>query len=440
MGAGRGRGDSPHSTPESAPVAVTQGRCHIVGAGLGGLACAVGLAAQGRPVSLYDAAGQAGGRCRSLFDQGLGRPIDNGNHLLLSANRATLGFLDTVGAGDSLVGPPEAAFPFLDLRSGERWTLRPNNGPLPWWILVSGRRVPGSRLGDYLSGLALLCAKERDTVTDRIAAEGPLWERFWEPLTVAALNTAPEEASARLLRAVVMETFARGAAACRPLIAKEGLSDSFVEPALAYLRARGAEILFNWRLRALEDDGARITALDFGAERRTLGPSESLVLALPAPGAKAILPELEAPLDTRPIVNGHIRLPRPVSLPEAGPVLGLIGGTAQWLFLRGDVASLTVSAAEELAGLPNETVAARLWQDTAKALGLDPAEMPPIRIIKEKRATFAQTPEAVAHRPGPGTRWRNAFLAGDWTDTGFPATIEGAIRSGQAAAKKLANH
>ncbi len=425
--------------PEEGRLETGEGRCHVIGAGLAGLACAVALAERGRAVSLYDAAGQAGGRCRSLFDQSLGRPIDNGNHLLLSANQAALGFLDTIGAGDSLTGPPEASFPFLDLRNGERWTLRPNNGPLPWWILFSGRRVPGSRLGDYLSGLAILCAKDRDTVTDRIAAKGPLWERFWEPLTVAALNTAPEEASARLLRAVVMETFVRGAAACRPLIAKQGLSDSFVEPALGYLRGRGAEILFNRRLRAIEDEGARVTALDFGAERRALGPADSLVIALPAPGAKAVLPELDAPLDTRPIVNGHIRLPRPVSLPGAGPVLGLIGGTAQWLFLRGDVVSLTVSAAEELAGLSNETVAERLWQDTAKALGLDPAEVPPIRIIKEKRATFAQTPEAAARRPGPKTRWRNAFLAGDWTDTGFPATIEGAIRSGQAAAKKLAN-
>ncbi len=420
-------------------MADTEARCHIVGAGLAGLACAVALVQQGRRVSLYDAAGQAGGRCRSLFDQSLDRPIDNGNHLLLSANQAALGFLDVIGAGDSLVGPPEAAFPFLDLRSGERWTLRPNSGPLPWWILFANRRVPGSRLGDYLNGLSILCAKDRDTVTDRISAEGPMWERFWEPLTVAALNTAPEEASARLLRAVVMETFARGAGACRPLIAKQGLSDSFVEPALAYLRDQGAEILFNWRLRTLEDDGKQVTALDFGAERRRLGPKDSVVIALPAPGAKSILPELDAPLDTRPIVNGHIRLPRPASLPEGGPVLGLIGGTAQWLFLRGDVVSLTVSAAEALAGLPNEMVAERLWQDTAKALELDPDPMPPIRIIKEMRATFAQTPEAVAHRPGPETRWRNAFLAGDWTDTGFPATIEGAIRSGQAAAKKLAN-
>lgn len=415
------------------------GQVHIVGAGLAGLACAVALAGAGRRVSLYDAAGQAGGRCRSLFDQNLDRPIDNGNHLLLSANQAALGYLETIGAGDSLVGPGAAVFPFLDLKTGERWTLRPNNGPLPWWIFFAGRRVPGTHLGDYLGGLAILCAGKQDRVTDRLDAAGPLWERFWEPLTVAALNTAPEEASARLLRAVLVETFARGASACHPLIAKDGLSASFVEPALAYLRDKGAEILFNWRLRALEDDGTHITGLDFGPEQRNLRPTDSLVVALPAPGTKALLPELDVPLETRPIVNGHIRLPQAMNLPGGSPVLGLVGGTAQWLFLRGDIASLTVSAADELAALPNETVAERLWRDTAQALGLDPAPVPPIRIIKEKRATFAQTPEAVARRPGPRLRWRNAVLAGDWTNTGFPATIEGAIRSGQVAAKELAN-
>ena len=123
-------------------LADAEARCHIVGAGLAGLACAVALVQQGQRVSLYDAAGQAGGRCRSLFDQSLDRPIDNGNHLLLSANQAALGFLDAIGAGDSLVGPPEAAFPFLDLRSGERWTLRPNSGPLPWWTWPARAQRP----------------------------------------------------------------------------------------------------------------------------------------------------------------------------------------------------------------------------------------------------------------------------------------------------------
>ena len=132
------------------------------------------------------------------------------------------------------------------------------------------------------------------------------------------------------------------------------------------------------------------------------------------------------------------RLPAPPRLApgmsEDRPFLGLVGGAAQWLFLRGDVVSLTVSAAAELAERPSEEIAERFWADTAVALDLDPDERPPIRIVKERRATFAQTPEALRRRAPARTKWRNLVLAGDWTDTGFPATIESAVRSGRAAA------
>ena len=118
----------------------------------------------------------------------------------------------------------------------------------------------------------------------------------------------------------------------------------------------------------------------------------------------------------------------------ARQLLGLVGGTAEWLFLRDELVSLTVSAADDLADEPSATIAARLWADTARALDLPAAPQPPGRIVKERRATFAQTPAAVARRPGATTAWPNLFLAGDWTATGLPATIEGAVRSGQRAA------
>lgn len=415
---------------------------HIVGAGLAGLSCAVSLAARGHPVVLYEAAARAGGRCRSYFDEKLGRTIDNGNHLLLSANHAALGYLETIGARDTLIGPARAAFAFADLRDGTRWTVRPNGGPVPWWVLSSRRRIPGTRAWSYLAGLRLARAGATATVADCLDPADPLWERFWEPLTVAALNTSPEEASARLLWSVVRETFARGEAACRPLVARDGLSASLIDPALAFLRARGGTIHFNKRLRAIEVADGRVTVLAFGGTRVVLAPGAGAVIALPPAVAGEVVPGLAPPRESRPIVNAHVALPAAPALPEglspAFPVLGLIGGTAHWLFLRGAVASLTVSAAGALADEPNERIAARLWADTAAALGLPGQPRPPVRVIKERRATFAQTPVAVGHRAPARTQWRNLALAGDWTDTGYPATIEGAIRSGQAAAAVVA--
>ena len=410
-------------------------RVHVVGAGIAGLACAVRLLRAGRAVTLYEAAGQAGGRCRSFRDSKLDRSIDNGNHILLSANREALDYVAEIGARDSLIGPPRAVFPFVDLASGERWTLRPNAGPLAWWIFSPRRRIPGTRPASYLAGLKLAFAKPSDRVGDLIDRDDPLWTRFWEPLTVAALNTAPEEASARLLWLVLRETFAKGEASCRPLIARDGLAQSLVEPALALLRDGGAEIRFKQRLRALESSGETVTALELTEGRVALGPADRAVLALPPPVTGDLIPGLKVPRASRPIVNAHVLLPRTPDLPESLPFLGLVGGTADWIFLRGDIASLTVSAASALAEEPNETVAQRLWQDTARALGYDLAPTPPIRVIKERRATFAQDPAALAHRAKPRTHWRNLFLAGDWTDTGYPATIESAVRSGRTAAR-----
>ena len=123
---------------------MTSGTVHIVGAGLAGLSAAVKLAGSGREVVVHELARHAGGRCRSYFEPALGLNIDNGNHLLLSANRAALALLKTIGSEDKLVGPERAEFAFADLVSGESWTLRPNRGPIPWWIFASSRRAPGT--------------------------------------------------------------------------------------------------------------------------------------------------------------------------------------------------------------------------------------------------------------------------------------------------------
>ena len=159
------------------------------------------------------------------------------------------------------------------------------------------------------------------------------------------------------------------------------------------------------------------------------------ILALPPMGLGALLPEIDVPTDARSIVNAHYRLDKAPELPEGSPVLGVVGGVAEWIFLRGDVISVTVSAAERLLDRDAEDIAKTIWCDVSQALELNGAAMGPARIVKEKRATFAQVPACLPLRAKTRTDTANLFLAGDWTDTGLPATIEGAIRSGQAAAR-----
>lgn len=413
-------------------------RTHVIGAGLAGLATAVSLVRRGRDVTLYEAGGHAGGRCRSYADARLDRTIDNGNHLLLSGNHAAMRYLAHIESADSLIGPASACFPFLDLRTGQRWLLRPTAGRLPWWILQAGRRVPDTRVWDYFSALRFVTAGADATVTDCVGGSGVLFERFWKPLAVGALNTPARSGAARLLWSVLRETFARGEAACRPRIAKTGLSAAFVDPALEFLHQRGATVRFGRRLRRIGYQGRRATGLDFGSERLPLREGGSVVLAVPPPAAAELVPRLSVPGETRAIVNAHFRLSKPAGMPPELPLLGLIGGTAQWLFIRGDVVSITVSAADALAGEPAEVIARRSWNDVAAALGQDRGRMPPWRVVKEKRATFAQTPGQVKRRPSTRSEFANLFLAGDWIDTGLPATIESAVRSGQMAARVIA--
>lgn len=415
-------------------------RTHIVGAGLAGLAAAVTLVRAGRPVTLYEAGGQAGGRCRSYVDAKLGCMIDNGNHLLLSGNRAVMRYLQDVGADDVLTGPASARFPFLDLRSGQRWCLRPNRGPFPWWILDRKRRVPDTSPWSYMGTLSFATAAPRITVRDLVGNDGMLFERFWEPLAVAALNTPASTGAAHLLWPVLRDTFFRGEAACRPRIARTGLSAALVDPALEFLRRRGAVVRFGRRLRAMTCWQGRATHLHFGARTVALERDDSVVLAVPPAAASSLVPGLVVPERSHTVVNAHFRLPAPAGLTPELPFLGLIGGVAQWLFVRDDIVSVTVSAADALALEPAETIARKTWNDVATALGLERQPLPTYRVLKERRATFAQTPEEVRRRPTMREAFANVFLAGDWVHTGLPATIEGAVRSGQMAARGIARN
>jgi squalene-associated FAD-dependent desaturase len=409
---------------------------HVVGAGLAGLAASVRLAVNRERVVLYEAAPQAGGRCRSFEEKSLGRVIDNGNHLLLSGNRSALGYLKAIGAEDSLIGPAEARFPFADLRNGDRWEICINRGRLPSWILNPRKRVPGSGVFNYLASARLAMAREATTVAGCLRSTGVLWERFWDPLATAVLNTPSEIGSARLLWAAVKESFSRGGDACRPLIARESLAASFVDPALSFLTQYRADLYFGQRLRSIDVD-RHVKNLNFHNLAVALDPGDHVILALPPSQVADLVPMIDVPGETHAIVNAHFLLPAPKRLPKRSMLMGLVGGTAQWLFLRDRVASLTVSAADRLADEPSEAIAEILWLETARALGHAVEELPPHRIIKEKRATFSQTPAEIARRPPTKTRWPNLHLAGDWIDTGLPATIEGAVRSGNRAADAI---
>jgi hypothetical protein len=159
-----------------------------------------------------------------------------------------------------------------------------------------------------------------------------------------------------------------------------------------------------------------------------------VILAVPPYIATSLVPGLQAPNEFHAIVNAHFRITPADGQP---PILGVLNATTEWIFAFPGRVSVTVSAGDRLLQTPREELARTLWAEVAAATGLPP-ELPPWQIVRERRATFAATPAQDARRPGAATRWNNLVLAGDWTDTGLPATIEGAIRSGQRAAALVA--
>jgi squalene-associated FAD-dependent desaturase len=403
---------------------------HIVGAGISGLSAAVRLANANYKVHVHEATQQAGGRCRSYFDAATNLTIDNGNHLLLSGNRHALAYARSIGTEAGLVGPKRAQFPFVDLSTGQRWQLDLGESRLPTWVFDEARRVPDTALLDYLALIPLIWARQSTLVRDAIRCEGALYQRLVQPLLLAALNVDPPEGSAGLAGAVVRETLLAGGQACRPLIAREGLSAVLVEPAINLLQEKGASIRFGHELREFGMTAGSVRDLKFGDDSVAVGPEDAVVMAVPPRPAAALLPGLKTPSKFRAIVNAHFRFDPPKDMP---PILGVVGGLVEWLFAFPQRLSVTISNGDRLVDMPREQLAQAIWRDICKAAGVS-GELPPWQIVRERRATFEATPEQNALRPGAATTWKNLFLAGDWTDTGLPATIEGSVRSGNRAA------
>ena len=244
---------------------------HIIGAGISGLSAAVRLANADYRVHVHEATQQAGGRCRSYFDAATNLTIDNGNHLLLSGNRHALAYARSIGTEAGLVGPKRAQFPFADISTGQRWLLDLGDGRLPLWVFDEARRVPDTGLRDYLALMPLIWAGTDKLVGNAIPCKGTLYQRLVQPLLLAALNVDPPEGSAGLAGAIVRETLLAGGQACRPLIARDGLSSVLIEPAIKLLQDKGDSVQLGHELREFVMRGGKVGELKFGDDTIALG-------------------------------------------------------------------------------------------------------------------------------------------------------------------------
>ena len=439
----------------------------VVGAGFAGLSAACMLADAGARVLVLEARPQLGGRATAFIDRETGELVDNGQHVLFGCYRATLAFLERIRAGANVRRQPSLELTCYD-SEGHRSTFKCPPIPAPLHLLagvLAWRPIPWS---DRLAAARLIppllkarrqlrgtggvnLCNETDTVRDWLARHhqgAVLTTWLWEPLAVAALNQSPRYASAAPFVRVLAEMFAPDPAAAAVVLPIKPLHQMYAEPARDYIVARAGEVRTSALARVVVEN-RHVSAVEVRGERYPVATVLSTVawhslgnlFTPPPPVALADTLAAAARMESQPIVTVNLWYDRAVM---SEPFVGLPGRTMQWVFDKrlafGGTAShlsLVSSGAVEISSRTNAELTALAEHDVRTSLpAARSARVLRATVIREQRATFSLAPGQPA-RPGPLTEVEGLFLAGDWTNTTLPATIEGAVISGQTAARAI---
>ncbi|MDD4929927.1 MAG: hydroxysqualene dehydroxylase HpnE [Gallionella sp.] len=420
----------------------------IIGGGYAGMAAAASLAERGIAVTLFESAGQLGGRARGVTQQHT--QLDNGQHLLLGCYRDTLKLIELVGGhieSDFLRLPLQ-----LDLHG--QFSLRAPNLPAPLHLLVALLRAHGLSWGERISAARFMLTLRK--MNFRISADitasallrqygqnDTLIQKLWEPLCIAALNTPVAIASAQILLNVLRDALNQTRADSDMLIPKMDFTALFPARAANYVKKRGGHILTSCGVESLHPDesGVEITTkrgrMYFSHVICATPPVATARLIRPIAGLSSVVTQIDA-LQHQPIYTLYIQYPAGVTLPH--PMLGLHQRLSQWLFDKGQIAGQhgLIASVISAEGIHQELSQAELAQKVIAELreefGI--TENPLWhKVIAEKRATFACTPDL--SRPDQQTPLPRLLLAGDYTKGDYPATLEGAVQSGLRCAELL---
>ena len=437
----------------------------VMGGGFAGLAAASALAAAGKRVTVLEKRPVLGGRAYSYTDQTTGEVIDNGQHAMMGCYTEMFRFLDRIGATDKLAIQPGLRVDMLDPDRGAGViSCPPLPNPLHMGAGVLGYRLLGvaDRVRVLAGGLRLLLMKRRhdprlaeltvDGALDLLGQSREARRAFWHPVAIATLNDDPAIASADLLAEVVVRAFFAGKDAARFVLSKVGLSDLYTTDARRFIEARGGRIetkahvvgvgfrddeVCHFELR----DGRRLTASAYVSAV----PPQGLFPLLPIAVRRSVpaLGGIEG-LTSSPIVSVHVWFDRPL-LPDR-PFIGFVGTDTHWAFNRdvisgrtdrdGGYLTFVVSGARAIVDDDNDAIVARTLADLRRLVPASAAaRVRHTQVVKEKFATMSPSVVAARLRPPTVTPFDNFVLAGDWTDTGLPATIESAVMSGHRAAE-----
>lgn len=441
-------------------------RVAVIGGGVAGIATALGLADAGHDVSLLERRPFLGGRVFSFHDEVLGRGLDNGQHAMLGCYRETLALLSRLGSIDQLswIGLS------MELRDGpRRGRLDAGRAPAPFHLgraLFSYRLLSSrQRLAAVAGALRLmlwwrrapedLASRTVASALREVGQDADVCRCLWDPIAIAALNIDPSRACAALFAAVVERAFFGRASDAAIVLPGAPLSDVFGDPARRALEEAGVALDMKTRVAriALDADGRASAVVTRDGRRHSC---DAIVLATPPPAiasidigtarAGVVLGSwVETLAESVPIVSTHLPLEREVDLP---PMLGLLGTTTHWVFhtdrfqaraAEGPaLLSCVISDAAGLDGRGDDEIADEVVSEVEQHVPeVGRVRRERVRVIREKHATILATVEATAARPGVATSVPGLYLAGDWVDTGLPATIESAAASARLVQEAL---
>jgi squalene-associated FAD-dependent desaturase len=433
-------------------------RVVIIGGGFSGLAAGVYLSEAGYNVLLLERRSHFGGRAYSFADTKTGDVVDNGQHLFMGCYENTIAFLEKINRLDRLKFQPRPHVDFLDDNGFASFDCPPL--PAPLHAVAGLLRMKGLTSGDKLRSLRVGRALGRNghpgnnqqTVSgwlDSLGQSERIKERFWYPMAIATLNSDPRTASARMMKVVLEKAFAGGRSSSNIGIARVGLSDLYTDGATQFIESRGGCARAGVNVKRLVLTGETITAVE--CKDGEMIEADYFVSAATASGFMQILPdELRATgefasidkLESSPIVSINLWLDRPVIDREFA---GLIGTRSQWIFNKDLILkparqtnqiAVVISAARDFVDWSREALVEMALSDLNRLVPASRgARLVHSLIVKEREATLSHTVASDSLRPDQRTSIRNLVLAGDWVNTGLPATIEGAVLSGANAAR-----
>lgn len=434
----------------------------VIGGGFAGLAAAVDLAERGRRVLLLERRAFLGGRAYSFVDKTTGDTIDNGQHLMMGCYHHTLNFLGKINALDKIKFQPNPRVDFLSETEGHAKFKCPAL-PAPLHLLAGLTRLKTITWNDRIKalrvGLALRTMNgNRARLADisvrqwlnELGQTKRMQERFWDLIALATLNETPDRASADMFARVLEQGFLHSRQDSTMVVSRVGLSEMYTEQARNFIEARGGEVRVNATVEQIEFEGNRVKALILRDGERI--EAESIISAVPYFSLKDLLPDDVinvtesfhniSRFESAPIVSINLWYDEPVTDLE---FTGLLDSPIEWVFNKNAIGeskskrqhlALVISGAHTAARMPKENLVELAINEMNRFFPAARKQQPSHSfVIREHNATISHTVGIARLRPSQRTSFSNFFLAGDWTATGLPATIEGAVWSGQECAR-----